>query len=59
MAGSGTDKSKDTSAQGSPTKFDLDKLPAREPLPAALQKIVDIADKDESLYDEVWEGTYV
>jgi fission process protein 1 len=34
-------------------------LPAPEKLPPGLQKIVDKADKDESLYDELYEGTYV
>jgi len=39
------------------SKPDLDKLPPREKLPPALQKIVDRADKDESIYDEIWDGT--
>jgi len=33
------------------------KLPDREPLPPALQKILDNADKDGSIYDDIWEGT--
>jgi fission process protein 1 len=32
-------------------------LPEREALPPSLQKIVDKADKDESFYDELWDGT--
>jgi len=32
-------------------------LPPREKLPPALQKIVDKAEKDESIYDELWDGT--
>lgn len=36
---------------------DLEKLPAKEKLPPGLQKIVDKADKDDSLYDELWDGT--
>lgn len=32
-------------------------LPKPEKLPTALQKIVDRADRDESLYDELYEGT--
>jgi fission process protein 1 len=32
-------------------------LPKAEKLPPGLQKIVDKADKDESLYDELYEGT--
>jgi mitochondrial fission process protein 1 len=35
----------------------LDKLPEPEPLPPALQKIIDKADKDDNFYDELWEGT--
>ncbi|KAI9732287.1 MAG: hypothetical protein M1818_007607 [Claussenomyces sp. TS43310] len=36
---------------------DLGKLPDTKPLPPGLQKIIDKADKDESLYDELWDGT--
>jgi fission process protein 1 len=36
--------------------FDPDKLPDREKLPKALQKIVDKADQDESIFDDVVEG---
>lgn len=32
-------------------------LPEREKLPKNLQKIVDKADKDESFYDELYDGT--
>lgn len=32
-------------------------LPAPEKLPDSLQKIVDKADKDESFYDELYDGT--
>jgi fission process protein 1 len=48
-------KAKATSATTS--GFDNTKLPERENLPPALQKIVDKADKDENFYDELWEGT--
>jgi hypothetical protein len=34
-------------------------LPPREKLPPALQEIVDKEDKNETFYDELWEGTYV
>lgn len=34
-------------------------LPNREKLPKSLQSIVDKADKDESFYDELYDGTYV
>lgn len=40
-----------------PEGRDYTKLPDREPLPESLQKILDKADKDESLYDELWDGT--
>jgi len=33
------------------------KLPERERLPAALQNIIDKADKDGSIYDDIWDGT--
>lgn len=36
--------------------FDPDRLPAREKLPVSLQKIVDMADKDNSFFDNVVEG---
>ena len=36
-----------------------DDLPPRHKLPEGLQKIVDKAEKDESIYDELWDGTYV
>lgn len=32
-------------------------LPARTKLPEKLQTIVDNAEQDESLYDEIWDGT--
>ena len=32
-------------------------LPKPEKLPPGLQRIVDRADKDETLYDELYEGT--
>ena len=31
-------------------------LPAPEKLPPALQKLIDKADKDESFYDELYDG---
>lgn len=34
-------------------------LPDREKLPKSLQSIVDKADKDESFYDDLYDGTYV
>jgi len=34
-------------------------LPKAERLPPALQKIVDKAEQDSSLYDELYDGTYV
>jgi fission process protein 1 len=34
-------------------------LPKNEKLPAALQKIVDKADQETNLYDELYDGTYV
>lgn len=39
-----------------PAPFDPDKLPDREKLPPALQKIVDKQDKDENWYDELVDG---
>lgn len=36
--------------------FDPDKLPNREKLPPALQRIVDKQDKDENWYDEIVDG---
>lgn len=36
-----------------------DDLPPRHKLPDGLQKIVNEAEKDESLYDELWDGTCV
>lgn len=33
-------------------------LPAPEKLPRSLQSIVDKADKDESFYDDLYDGTY-
>ena len=39
---------------------DIDEpLPPRHKLPLKLQAIVDKAEKEDSLYDELWEGTYV
>lgn len=39
---------------------DIDEpLPPRHKLPPKLQAIVDKAEKEDSLYDELWEGTYV
>lgn len=34
-------------------------LPAPEKLPPGLQKIIDKADNDDSIYDELYDGTYV
>lgn len=45
------------SAEDARKRPDLDKLPEREKLPPGLQKILDKADKDESLYDELYDGT--
>lgn len=39
-----------------PAPFDPNKLPDREKLPPALQKIVDKQDKDENWYDELVDG---
>lgn len=39
-----------------PAPFDPNKLPNREKLPPALQKIVDKQDKDENWYDELVDG---
>jgi fission process protein 1 len=39
------------------TGRDYSKLPEREPLPAGMQKILDKADRDDSIYDELWDGT--
>ncbi|KAF4636611.1 hypothetical protein G7Y89_g1474 [Cudoniella acicularis] len=50
MAGNGSEKDK---SRGPPPSG----LPEPEKLPPALQKIVDSADKDESFYDELYEGT--
>jgi mitochondrial fission process protein 1 len=36
--------------------FDPDKLPDREQLPKALQKIVDKSDNDSSFFDSIVEG---
>lgn len=38
------------------TPFDPNKLPNREKLPPALQKIVDKQDKDENFFDELVDG---
>lgn len=39
---------------------DIDEpLPPRHKLPPKLQAIVDKAEKEDSLYDELWEGTCV
>ncbi len=51
MAGSDPKKPNDESP------FDKDKLPDREKLPTELQKIVDNADKDGSIYDDILDGT--
>ncbi|KAF6804423.1 hypothetical protein CSOJ01_10214 [Colletotrichum sojae] len=37
-------------------KFDPDRLPAREKLPAALQKIVEKQDKEDNFFDELVDG---
>jgi len=34
-----------------------DELPPREKLPPGLQSIIDKVDKDDSLYEELWDGT--
>lgn len=36
--------------------FDPNKLPAREKLPAALQKIVEKQDKEDNFFDELVDG---
>jgi len=56
MAGK-DDKTAAEAAKAIATGRDFSKLPEREPLPAAMQKIVDQADKDESIYDDLWDGT--
>jgi len=48
MSGNDSDKSR-----GNPPKG----LPEPEKLPAALQKIIDKADKEENFYDELYDGT--
>jgi hypothetical protein len=55
MAGSDTSKVGGTSSEAT----DRGKLPDREPLPAGLQKILDSADKEDSIYDDLWDGTCV
>lgn len=52
MAGSGPDLKKNDVAKGDPND-----LPPVKKLPPALQEIVDKAEKDETIYDELWEGT--
>lgn len=47
---------KDTKDEAHNKTFDPDKLPAREKLPASLQKIVDKADADNSFFDNIVEG---
>lgn len=42
--------------QTSSAPFDPTKLPAREKLPPALQKIVDKQDKEENFFDELVDG---
>lgn len=51
MAGNNTEQ-----PRGAPPPTDLTK---RKELPQGLQRIVDKADKDESFYDELYDGTYV
>lgn len=48
MAGKDEDKSRGPLPTG---------LPKNEPLPPALKKIIEKADKDESFYDELVDGT--
>ena len=51
MAGTDSKPTNATSANAA-----RDKLPEPEKLPPALQNIVDKADKEDSFYDELWEG---
>lgn len=56
MAGSGStpDLKKNDVAKGDPND-----LPPVKKLPPALQEIVNNAEKDDTIYDELWEGTCV
>ncbi|KAL1863962.1 hypothetical protein VTK73DRAFT_6282 [Phialemonium thermophilum] len=57
--GQEADNSKDKDGSNSAksvSEFDPNKLPERTKLPKSLQKIIDKADKDDNLYDEVVEG---
>ena len=59
MAGSDNSKN-DVVSKAKATATDIaDDLPPRHKLPPKLQSIFDKAEKDESLYDELWDGTYV
>lgn len=49
-------EAKDSSDAPQNKTFDPDRLPAREKLPASLQKIVNKADTDSRFFDEVVEG---
>ena len=43
-------------SQDTKSSFDPDRLPPKEKLPTALQKIVDKADEDGSFFDNVVDG---
>ncbi|KAL8382532.1 hypothetical protein RB595_006354 [Gaeumannomyces hyphopodioides] len=54
---SSTSKAADTAKDGArKTPFDPDKLPDRQKLSPSLQKIVDKADKDDNIYDQLVDG---
>lgn len=50
------DKSKTNNTNSAPAAFDPNKLPARQKLSPALQKIVDKQDRDENYFDELYDG---
>jgi len=54
MSGKDSDKSSSDQSQRGPPPSGL---PAREKLPPGLQKILDKAEKDDSIYDELYDGT--
>lgn len=50
------DKSKTNNTTSAPAAFDPNKLPARQKLSPALQKIVDKQERDENYFDELYDG---
>ena len=50
-----TEAGKNTKVKG-PIPFDPNKLPEREKLPPALQKIVEKSDREENFFDELVDG---